>query len=229
MLLGKMTWMEVEKYLQKDDRIMLITGATEQHGYICLETDIKIPMTLASAASERTGVLVAPPLNFGCSSYFVDFPGTISFRVQTLTNAIEDMVRSVHHQGFKRLLFVNGHGGNDPAKLALGELVNELPDLQVSWYDWWKAPSVAAVAESHGLDTYHASWMEAFPFLRTSGMPDGVKEPFKPVQILPSVKVRAALVDGVYGGAYQVSDEIMNKVFDAALQDVLGLLNFNSL
>lgn len=226
MLLGEMTWMEVEQYLKTDDRIMLITGATEQHGYICLETDIKIPLTLASAASKQTGVLVAPPLNFGCSSYFVDFPGTISFRVQTLINAIEDMVRSVHRQGFKRVLFVNGHGGNDPAKLALGELVNELTDLQVSWYDWWKSPSVNTVAEAHGLDTYHASWMEAFPFLRTSGMPEGVKEPFKPDLILPSGKVRAALVDGVYGGAYQVSDEIMNEVFNAALQDVLDLLQF---
>ena len=67
MLLGEMTWMEVEQYLKRDDRIMLVTGATEQHGYICLETDIKIPLTLASHASERTGVLVAPPLNFGCS------------------------------------------------------------------------------------------------------------------------------------------------------------------
>jgi len=77
------------------------------------------------------------------------------------------------------------------------------------------------------LDTYHASWMEAFPFLRTSGMPDGVKEPFKPDQILSSKKVRAALVDGVYGGAYKASDEIMNEVFNAALQDILHLLNFN--
>ena len=227
MLLGEMTWMEVECYLEKDDRIMLVTGATEQHGYICLETDIKIPLTMANAASEQTGVLVAPPLNFGCSSYFVDFPGTISFRVQTLISAIEDMVRSVHHQGFKRILIVNGHGGNDPAKVALGELVNEFPDLQLSWYDWWKAASVGAVAETHGLDTYHASWMEAFPFLRTSGMPEGIKEPFKPDQILPSKKVRAALVDGVYGGTYKASDEIMNEVFNAALQDILHLLNFN--
>lgn len=227
MLLGEMTWMEVERYLKNDDRIMLVTGATEQHGYICLETDIKIPHTLAVAASEKSGVLVAPPLNFGCSSYFIDFPGTISFRVQTFIFAVEDMVRSLHYQGFKRILFVNGHGGNDPAKLALGELVNDLDNLQVSWYDWWKAPSVAAVAEAHGLETYHASWMEAFPFLRKSGMPDGIKEPFKPEQILPSRKVRSALVDGVYGGAYQVSDEIMNEVFNTALQDVLRLLEFH--
>lgn len=221
-----MTWMEVEKYLKKDDRIMLVTGATEQHGYICLETDIKIPLTLAMAAAEQSGVLVAPPLNFGCSSYFMDYPGTISFRVQTLISALEDMIKSLHHQGFNRMLIVNGHGGNDPAKVALGDLVNELPRVQLTWYDWWKAPSVAVVAAAHGLETYHASWMEAFPFLRTSGMPEGMKPAFKPEQILSSTKVRAALGDGVYGGAYKASDEIMNEVFAAALGDVVRLLNF---
>ena len=226
MYLGEMTWMEVEKYLKKDDRIMLVTGATEQHGYICLETDIKIPLTLAMAAAEQSGVLVAPPLNFGCSSYFMDYPGTISFRVQTLISALEDMIKSLHHQGFNRILIVNGHGGNDPAKVALGDLVNELPRVQLTWYDWWKAPSVAVVAAAHGLETYHASWMEAFPFLRTSGMPEGMKPAFKPEQILSSTKVRAALGDGVYGGAYKASDEIMNEVFAAALGDVVRLLNF---
>lgn len=226
MYLGEMTWMEVEKYLKKDDRIMLVTGATEQHGYICLETDIKIPLTLAMAAAEQSGVLVAPPLNFGCSSYFMDYPGTISFRVQTLISALEDMIQSLHHQGFNRMLIVNGHGGNDPAKVALGDLVNELPRVQLTWYDWWKAPSVAVVAAAHGLETYHASWMEAFPFLRTSGMPEGMKPAFKPEQILSSTKVRAALGDGVYGGAYKASDEIMNEVFAAALGDVVRLLNF---
>ena len=136
------------------------------------------------------------------------------------------MIKSLHHQGFNRMLIVNGHGGNDPAKVALGDLVNELPRVQLTWYDWWKAPSVAVVAAAHGLETYHASWMEAFPFLRTSGMPEGMKPAFKPEQILSSTKVRAALGDGVYGGAYKASDEIMNEVFAAALGDVVRLLNF---
>jgi len=227
MQLGELSWMEVEQYLKKDDRIMLVLGATEQHGYICLQADVKIPLTLAETASERTGVLVAPPLNFGCSSYFIDFPGTISLRVNTLVNAVEDMVRSVYHYGFRRILIVNGHGGNDPAKVALGELANELRDIHLAWYDWWKAPSVQAVADAHGLKTYHASWMEAFPFLRTHGMPAGEKKPFETSQILPSNRVRDALGNGVYGGAYKASDEVMNEVFAAALQDVLELLKFN--
>lgn len=227
MHLGEMNWMEVEQYLKKDDRIMLVLGATEQHGYISLQADVKIPIKLAEAASDSTGVLVAPPLNFGCSSYFIDFPGTISFRVQTLLNAVEDIVRSVYHQGFRRILIVNGHGGNDPAKVSLGELANELRDMQLTWYNWWKASSVQAIAQAHGLAAYHASWLEAFPFLRTSGMPEGEKPAFETSQVLSSDRVRQALGDGVYGGAYKASDAVMDEVFKAALNDILDLLKFN--
>jgi len=227
MNLGEMSWMEVEQYLKGDDRIMLVLGATEQHGYICLQADVKIPLTLAEAASEASGVLVAPPLNFGCSSYFIDFPGTISFRVQTLLNAVEDIVRSVYHQGFRRILIVNGHGGNDPAKVSLGELANELRDMKLAWYNWWKASSVQEVARAHGLTAYHASWLEAFPFLRTSGMPEGEKQPFETSLVLPSDRVRQALGDGMYGGAYKASDAVMDEVFAAALNDIMELLKFN--
>ena len=226
MNLGDLSWMEVEQYLKNEDRIMVVLGATEQHGYISLKADTEIPYRLAVAAAEQSGVLVAPQLNFGCSSYFVDFPGTISLRVQTLLSVVEDLLRSLHHHGFKRILILNGHGGNEPAKVAMGELVNELVDLNLVWYDWWKAPSIQVVAEAHGLKTYHASWMEAFPFLRTHGMPEGEKKPFQTAAILPSVKIKAALGDGVYGGAYQVSDKIMEEVFNAAVQDILALLKF---
>jgi len=227
MNLGEMSWMEVEQYLKRDDRIMLVLGATEQHGYICLQADVMIPLKLAEAASNSSGVLVAPPLNFGCSSFFIDFPGTISFRVQTLLSAVEDIVRSVYHQGFRRILIVNGHGGNEPAKVSLGELSNELRDMKLTWYNWWKAASVQAVAQSRGLAAYHASWLEAFPFLRTSGMPEGEKSPFETSQVLSSDRVRQALGDGVYGGVYKASDAVMEEVFAAALNDIMELLEFN--
>jgi creatinine amidohydrolase len=226
MNLGEMNWMEVEQYLKTDDRVMVVIGATEQHGYIELDADAKIPLKLAEAASAQTGVLVTPPLNFGCSSYFVDFPGTISLRVSTLLCVVEDIIRSLHHQGFRRILIVNGHGGNDPAKVSLGEVVNDLRDLKLGWYNWWKSTSVGAVALEHNLSTYHASWMEAFPFLRTPGMPQGEKQAFEPDLILPSNLVREALQDGVYGGAYQAGAEVMDEVFNAALQDILELLKF---
>lgn len=70
MRLQDLNWMDVEQYLETDSRIILITGATEQHAYLSLLTEILIPARLADAVSEQTGVLVAPPLNFGVSQFF---------------------------------------------------------------------------------------------------------------------------------------------------------------
>ncbi len=226
MRLGEMNWMEVETYLKKEDRLLMVLGATEQHGFLCTSTDVKIPLALADAASQQSGVIVAPPLNFGCSSYFADYPGTITIRVETLLKIVEDMVRSVYHQGFKRLVILNGHGGNTPAKVSLGELVNELPDLKINWYEWWKAPNVTAIAENHHLKTYHAGWIEAFPFVRTGAIPDTEKSPFITDSILNSAEVKKAIGDGVYGGVYKVDNDIMTEVFAAGLKDVLYQLQF---
>src|SRR5512135_2300827 len=151
MRIEELNWMDVEKYLEHEDRLLLVTGATEQHGYLSLLTDIKIPLALADAASKATGVLVAPPLNFGCSPYFLRYPGTLSLRVSTLIAAMEDLVRSAHGHGFRRILVINGHGGNAPARASLREVSNALPELKMNWYDWWTAHSVEAVAVKHDL------------------------------------------------------------------------------
>ena len=52
MRLEELNWMGVEAYLKKDDRLMLVVGACEQHGYLSLLTDIAIPQRLADEASK---------------------------------------------------------------------------------------------------------------------------------------------------------------------------------
>ena len=222
----ELNWMDVEAYLKQDDRLLLVTGACEQHGYLSLLTDVKIPAALADAASSQTGVLVAPPLNFGVSPYFLAYPGTISLRVSTFIEVVADLVRSVYGYGFRRLLFLNGHGGNDPARGRLTELSNELPGLQVDFYSWWTSHSVEAVAIKHQLKRYHAGWLEAFSFTQVSELPEETKNP-PAVHGLPNAeRARELYGDGVFGGLYQVDDAIMNELFTAALEDVLMLLKF---
>jgi creatinine amidohydrolase len=175
-----LNWMDVESYLATDDRLIVILGACEQHGYLSLLTDIRIPQAIADAASAQTHVLIAPPLNFGISPYFQKYPGTISLRTQTFLAVIEDLVRWVHGQGFRKLLFVNGHGGNNPATGILNELVNDLPGLKVDWYSWWVAENVQAVARKAGLRPNHANWLEAFTFCRVADPPAPSSTPKTP-------------------------------------------------
>ena len=126
------------------------------------------------------------------------------------------------------MLFVNGHGGNNPATAVLAELVNELPGLKVDWYAWWVAPSVQRVAGEAGLVGNHANWLEAFPFCRVAEMPEAVKPPMSaPRAILNADETKATYGDGVFGGGpYVADDALMQKLFDAAVADIVEKLKF---
>jgi len=229
MRLEDLNWMDVERYLERDDRLILLLGACEQHGYLSLLTDIKIPHTLADLASNRTGVLVAPPLNFGLSPYFLAYPGTLSLGVGTMTAAVEEIVRSAYGQGFRRFLVLNGHGGNEPVRAHLNAVNNHLPDLRLAWYDWWDSHAVEAVAMRHDLKPAHANWVEAFPFTVVGELPEGGKTPPNvPSAIMDARTARSVYGDGSFGGPYRVHDEIMEEILNAALEDVLSLLQFDA-
>jgi len=221
-----LSWFDVEKYLKDENRLILVLGACEQHGYLSLLSDTKIPLALADAASQKTGVLVAPAINYGISPYFVEYPGSLSLRVTTFLDLVEDVIRTAYHQGFRRILILNGHGGNDPARSRLYEIANTLPELQVAWYAWWQAHSVEAVAIKHGLRSYHAAWIEAFPFTRVEEIPEGEKLPPHIPGLVNARMARELYQDGVFGGPYQVDDSIMAEIFNSALEDVLQLLRF---
>lgn len=224
-----MNWMQVEDYLKTDDRIMIILGACEQHAYLSLQTDTQIPQAISKAASERTGVVIAPPLTMGVSPYFLDFPGSISLRTDTFMAVVEDIVTSLYRQGFRRFAFVNGHGGNACAKYRLIELANQLPEMRAVWHQWWTSEVLCTWASEHDLAPSHASWMENFHFTRVdSSMPKGKKAPIQ-LNVLDSAIInRAKLGDGSFGGDYQITDELMQEVLDLCVNELVELLNFSS-
>lgn len=227
MRLEELNWMDVERYLEQDDRLILVLGSCEQHAYLSLLTDIKITQALADSASNQTGVLVAPPLNFGISPYFLDYPGTLSLGVKTMISAVEDILRSAYHQGFRRILLLNGHGGNTPVRHHMNDVINDLPGMKMNWYDWWMSHSVEAVAQSHNIKPAHANWLETFSFTIVGDLPEGIKTPPKvPSAIMNAKTAREVYGDGSFGGPYCVDDGIMQEILNAALKDILLLLKF---
>lgn len=221
-----LNWMDIETYLKRDDRLMIVLGSCEQHAYLSLLTDAKIPLAIADSASQVTGVLVAPPLNFGSSPYFLAYPGTLSLRVATLLDIVEDLIRSVYQQGFRRILILNGHGGNDPVRGRLYELASELPEIKFVWYAWWQANSIQVIAQKYNLKPAHANWLEAFSFALVSDLPPGGKKPPSIPGLLGAEQARLVYEDGSFGGQYKVADHIMDEIFQAVLEDVLVLLKF---
>ena len=111
-----MNWMQVEAYLQHDDRAVLPLGSTEQHSYLSLTVDCILPERVAVDAAEPLGIPVFPVLAYGVTPYFREFPGSISLRVETHLAVVRDILDSMARSGFRRILIVNGHGGNAAAQ-----------------------------------------------------------------------------------------------------------------
>jgi creatinine amidohydrolase len=226
MQFASMNWMQVEAYLQRDDRVVVITGACEQHASLSLLADIRVPLAIAEAACEREGVLIAPPLPYGISPYFTAYPGTISLSPETFATVVREVLANLRRQGFRRILVSNGHGGNTG---VLSSLISELntahPESKIAFFEWWRHPAVNAVAEAEGLAQHHANWSENFRGLtRVASVPEGQKTP----AVLPSGTSAAAtrdlLGDGSFGGAYQASDELMDRFFAAAVDAMAAIL-----
>jgi creatinine amidohydrolase len=112
--IAEMSWREVRAALATQPVVLIPLGSTEQHGPVTPTGDYLIADEIAVRVAERTNSLVAPVIPFGNSEYFRSFPGTISVRSETLAAVAEDVCTSLLDHGFERLLFVNGHSGNDP-------------------------------------------------------------------------------------------------------------------
>jgi creatinine amidohydrolase len=152
-LLAEMSWEEVKEYLARDDRVILPLGSTEEHGrHLGLGTDSIEAEAIARGAGEATGVIVAPTLNYGMALMQMAFPGTISLRPTTLIAALEDIFRSLHRHGFRRVFVVNGHGGNAASLSSAAQTVTQdLVGLRVKSFEWWTdAESYRVVIEMLG-------------------------------------------------------------------------------
>jgi creatinine amidohydrolase len=104
--------------LDRDRTIVILPlGSLEQHGpHMPLGTDTMLAQAVAlgGAKKDGNGVVLAPPW-YGFSAHHMGFAGTISLRMETLIALAEDIVGSVVAHGFRRILIVNGHGGNGGA------------------------------------------------------------------------------------------------------------------
>jgi creatinine amidohydrolase/Fe(II)-dependent formamide hydrolase-like protein len=125
---GEMTWPEAEERFVGTDIALLPVGALEQHGpHLPLDTDAfdadHLSRRVADACSDPKP-LVLPLVPYGVSYHHDDFKGTVGIGNETLSHLVYDIGMSVARNGIKKLLIINGHGGNGPALNQAAQMIN---------------------------------------------------------------------------------------------------------
>lgn len=111
--LAHLTWPEAQEVLGADPLVILPVGSVEAHGpHLPLDVDAFSVGRIADLVAERTNSLVAPTLPYGYASTWMEFPGTMSLDADTFQQVLVELVTSILHHGFNRVMILNGHRPN---------------------------------------------------------------------------------------------------------------------
>lgn len=125
MNLAELTSPEVAA-LSRDTPVVFPVAALEQHGrHMPVFTDSLLMGEIARRAEEKLGsrALFAPLMWLGNSHHHMDFPGTLSTEPRVYLDLLCGLLENFISHGFRRLLILNGHGGNDvPGRQAVFEV-----------------------------------------------------------------------------------------------------------
>lgn len=122
--LAEISWTDAEELFKRTDVVLIPVGSTEQHGpHNPLGTDHLVAGALARGVGERTGVAVLPTIPIGVSEHHRHFPGTLWVPPAVFREYVKAVALSAASHGAKKIIFINGHGGNTASLLEVaGEL-----------------------------------------------------------------------------------------------------------
>jgi creatinine amidohydrolase len=196
------------------------TAAIEQHGpHNPVGLDTMCCMAVARGAAEAAGevdVIVSPPLHFGSSDHHRPFPGVLSLRSGTFSQVLYEVVESLALSGFRRILILNGHGGNI---LLIQQVARDFvlvnPDARVAAAAYWDIarPRLEAVEADrpvsipgHGGDFETALMLHLVPELVRSDLvpvKDADRDdPRNPQSLLPTLPPRSSNVSDILYGSF---------------------------
>jgi creatinine amidohydrolase len=190
--------------------------------------DCILPERLAADAAEPLGIPVFPVVAYGVAPYFREFPGSISLRVETHLAVVRDVLDSMARSSFRRILIVNGHGGNGAVQQFAQEWVADHPGCRVKFHNWWNAPLTWAKVQEIDPVASHGSWMENFPWTRLADVQVPTEQrplvDLARLRLLDPVALRGYLGDGNFGGFYQRTDADMLAIWQVAVEETRALL-----
>ncbi len=137
-----MTWVEVKEAIERDgvDTVVFPVGAIEQHGPHCVfGTDTFCAEVAAEKVARKLGALLAPTMPYGLSSSHMNFKGTISVSPETFSMFARDVLTSLIHHGFKKIVVVNGNEPNFYPFAMVARTLREETGVLITISNWYAA------------------------------------------------------------------------------------------
>lgn len=137
--LENMTWVDIQEKVNETSSILIPIGSVEVEGpHLPLGVDSIVSQYVANKVGERTNLTVAPLISISYSEWHKKFSGTISIKMETLTEVLRQYCNCLIDCGFKRFFFINSHAGNDAPIFLLGNELRGRDDILVGMVNLWQ-------------------------------------------------------------------------------------------
>ncbi len=141
-MLERISWWKARQLFQSAHVALVPVGSTEQHGpHLPLGTDFLTAHALAQSVAHDLNLICTPVIPVGVSEHHRQFWGTLWVSPETFRRYMKEIAQSLASHGVRRIVFVNGHGGNTAALQEICRQLRAEHIFAVVWA-WWLDPEV---------------------------------------------------------------------------------------
>lgn len=153
----RLTWQSIKELVpEKIDTLIFPVGTIEAHGSTALGTDAYIPESIADYLADKINALIAPTVNYGITRSLYGYPGSITVTEAVFTNYINDILKSYAHAGIRKIILMNGHGGNNAGLKECAQRLFYEYKVKIAVIHWWEL-CAELVKEFYGEAGGHAA------------------------------------------------------------------------
>lgn len=220
---------DFKKNLSKSNMVIIPIGSVEAHGHhLPLGTDIFSPRLFCERIDKRIGhkIWIAPEIPYGQSYDLSVYPGTIHIPSEVMANYVYHVGKSMFDNGMKKIIFLNGHGGNINALNLASEKLMML-GLEVAVINWWMdfSKEILTITEGQG----HGGEDETSAILyydeRLVQMDKAMKNAKRPTfRVYYKNRGREIFENALTGDATLASKEKGQKIFELLEDKIIELI-----
>lgn len=131
-----MSWKEAQETFKKSDTVIVPTGTLHAHGPTPIGIDATAAERLAKEVGARTHILTLPVVSYGEDDKMSGYPGSIGISPHTLELYYTDICMNLRRNGIRKVIFINGHGGNREVLLRTGYKMRKY-GMIIAVLEWW--------------------------------------------------------------------------------------------